>query len=112
MVDIQEVLINAEASPDEVAAVQEVFDSRDLGVEVRAEWRKDPRTGNGAFWMTLVKLTAIPVGAFVTAFMAKAGEATFGALREWVQDLRAARRPSTVAADAGSRSTTQTAPSS
>jgi hypothetical protein len=90
------VLLDRYATPNEIANVRAVFARTGREAMVRAVWEKPPQTGNGAFWMTLV-LLAVPFKAFADGFFGKAGEDTWMALRKLVEELREARRGSTLA---------------
>jgi hypothetical protein len=92
------VLLDRYASPEEVASVRAVFERARHRAMVRAVWEKPPYTGNGAFWMTLV-LVAMPFHSFLDGFFGKLGEDVADALRDFVDDIREARRPSTLADD-------------
>jgi len=102
MLPLQSVLLDREASVQEVTAVTQVLHSRGFEPNIRAEWQKDPRSGNGAFWIVLITI-ALPVRDFLKSFTEtlgkKAGESSWESLKSLIDDLRAARRESTVAAD-------------
>lgn len=102
MMEVHSVLLDEDATPAEVEAVGAVLRTFGIDVEVRPAWRKDPQTGNGAFWMILVGV-GVPLAAFLRSFMdafgKKAGDASWEALVGLVRNLKAARRGSLVADD-------------
>lgn len=59
---------------------------------------KPPQTGNGAFWMTLV-LLGVSFNSFAEGFFGELGKDAALALRDFVDELRAARSDSTLASD-------------
>lgn len=88
------VLLDRHATSDEVAEVRAVFERTGHSAMVRAVWEKPPQTGNGAFWMTLV-LLGVSFKGFADGFFGKLGEDAAVALRDFVEELRKARRGST-----------------
>lgn len=96
------MVLDEAASEEEVDAVQAVLRDAGIAMEVTAQWRKPPQTGNGAFWMVLITV-GMPVGAFLKQFLEtiaeKAAESWWEALQAWLQDLRSARRLSTIATE-------------
>jgi hypothetical protein len=92
------VLLDRFATEEEVAGVGAVFEHAGRNAMVRAVWEKPPQTGNGAFWMTLV-LVGLPFKAFADGFFGKLGEDAADALRQFVDEVREARRSSTLADD-------------
>ena len=85
-----EVLLEAEASDDEVAAVAAAFTEAGIDAHVRL----DPacKGAGGEFpWMVAISL---PATAFFTAVAAKAGEDAYESLKKLVRRLYDARRAS------------------
>lgn len=88
------VLLDRYATVGECDAVRAVIDRAGGHAMVRAVWEKEPQTGNGAFWMTLF-LLGVPFAKFCDGFFTKLGENAADTLRDFVRELREARRAST-----------------
>jgi hypothetical protein len=88
------VVLDKTASRREVRAIKRVLHSAGLDAPVVAEWKKQPQTGNGAFWMIIVTL-GMPLSAFFTAIATEAGKDFY----RFAQELRAARGASRIASD-------------
>jgi hypothetical protein len=87
------VLLDVDASREEVQTVEHVLRSAGFDADVRPGWEKPPRVGNGAFWMILFVLSA-PVQAFLAGFFGAAGADAWKDVKRFVAELRAARAPS------------------
>jgi hypothetical protein len=88
---IERTLIEYEAPPEEVAAVQEALASFGFSVTVRPEY---PLTGGpptDLSWAVFIAL-GVPLTAFFTALGSAAGTDAYAALKEWVERVRDARR--------------------
>ena len=57
------IRLDSGASREEVDAVRETIASIQLAADVRADWEREPETGNGAFWIVLLKLGSSPFRA-------------------------------------------------
>jgi hypothetical protein len=87
------VLLDVAASSEEVQAVERVLRSAGIDAEVRAEWQKPPRVGNGVFWIILIVLS-VALKDFLGGFSGAAGADAWKALKRLVGELRATRVPS------------------
>ncbi|MDQ3933797.1 MAG: hypothetical protein M3340_04110 [Actinomycetota bacterium] len=92
------ILLDRHATQAEVEEVAAVFKRAGFRPKVRPVWEKKPQTGNGPFWVVLV-LLGISFKAFADGFFGRYGENAADALREFVRELREARRLSTHADD-------------
>jgi hypothetical protein len=92
------VLLDRYATPDEVERVRSVFERAGATAQVRAVWEKPPQTGNGVFWIVLV-LVGVSFKSFADGFFGKLGEDAALTFRAFVDELRDARRDSTLADD-------------
>lgn len=81
------VIIEQEASPLEVEAVQRVFDDSGTPAVVSASYGR-----YSLFHPDWIVLIEVPLGAFVTGLAAKAGSDTWDALRAFVERLYKERR--------------------
>jgi hypothetical protein len=95
MPDIDAVRLENSATIDELDAIAAVLRSHGVDAEVRADWEKEPGTGNGAFYMVLVVLT-VTLGPYLAGFLGKAGEDSWDAFRRFVDDLHGARDTSVI----------------
>lgn len=98
MEDRIRVRTDAEATPQEVRAVQEIV--RDIGLDANVEATGEARPvaytgeGNGTDWIVQVLLPTATVGAFLTAYFGAAGKSAWQKTEAWVKKLREARRSS------------------
>jgi hypothetical protein len=97
-VSVIPVLLDRYATDEEVTKVRAVFERAGREAMVRPVWEKKPHTGNGAFWTVLV-LLGVSFKSFADGFFGKFGEDAAVAFREFVDELRQARRTSTLADD-------------
>ncbi len=88
---IDEVIVEDTATPDEVAAVKEVFARAGFDVEVDAAFGR--RSADVLPWIVSVVLVT-PIVAFFASFGAEAGKDAYGAVKAWIAELFAARRKS------------------
>ena len=90
--DIESVVLDVAATPEEVTAVEEAFARAGYTVEASADliFRS---TGSAVFpWAVLVALV-IPVKAFFEGMFSEAGKDTYLVLKRWVEEIVAARMP-------------------
>jgi hypothetical protein len=92
------VLLDRYATPEEIEEVRAVFERAGARAMVKPVWERPPRTGNGAFWIVLV-LLGVAFKSFADGFFGKLGGDAADALREFVGELREARRRSSRAPD-------------
>jgi hypothetical protein len=92
------VLTDAEATQEEIRAVEEVFREVEFDADVEATGAARPIAytgeGNGTDWIVQVLLPSATVGAFLTAYFGAAGKSAWKKTEAWVSRLRAARKPS------------------
>jgi hypothetical protein len=90
------IQLDDSATEEEVNEVTAACRAIGIDPEVTKDWQKEPETGNGAFWMVHIPITAA-LTAFVMAFFGKAGQDAWDGLKSFVANLRRARRSSRVA---------------
>lgn len=86
--DIEEVITDAEASPEELAALNDAF--RRVGFDVQADPAIHARSIDPVPWVVYVMLGA-PIATFFTTLAAEAGKDAYEPLKQWVKDVWAAR---------------------
>jgi len=89
---IEGVIVEFEAPPEEIAAVQDVLASSGFQVAVKPLY---PLTGGPPTELTWVLsvVLGVPLTAFFTALGTAAGTDAYGGLKVWVKRVRDARRP-------------------
>lgn len=83
-----EVVTDAEASPEELAALNEAF--RRFGFNVEADPAVHARSIDPFPWVVYITLGA-PIATFFTTLAAEAGKDAYEPLKGWAKDVFAAR---------------------
>ena len=86
---IEAVVTDAEAAPQEIAALEEAFRRAGLDVEVNAVLERKS-AGQLVPWVVSVTLT-VPIAAFLSTLATEAAKDAYPALKQWVKDVWNAR---------------------